>query len=267
MAKRGRVLRDPNMGPGLLIVDGQQYLFALEGVWISEIAPKPGQVVDVEFDATGKVAGVMAISDSVLAKEQADAALQAAKEKGGQLFAQVVAKVGMPNLVAGLLLIVSWFWLNAVVVQGPFGGKIEVTFWQVLGVLNANNIMEVLVSNLHGSAGIYGLLAVVCLVGPFARYLWKDKRAALGGILPLAFIVIVGIMVNSAISNVMGPVPSGGVFADVQREARQEMSKAISYGTGLYLGVLASLYFAGVGLKRYLATKAIEEPVELKPAA
>ena len=30
MAKRGKVLRDANLGPGLLIVEGQQHSFALD---------------------------------------------------------------------------------------------------------------------------------------------------------------------------------------------------------------------------------------------
>ena len=36
MSKRGMALRDPYAGPGLLIVEGQQYPFVLEGVWGSE---------------------------------------------------------------------------------------------------------------------------------------------------------------------------------------------------------------------------------------
>jgi hypothetical protein len=268
MAKRGKVLRDPNSGPGLLIVEGQQYPFALEGVWKSEVAPKPGQVVEVTFDTTtGQIAGITAVPDNVLAKEQADIALQAAKEKGGQILGQIVAKVGMPNLVAGLVLVAAWFWLNAVVVQVPFAGKIEVTFWQVLGVLNASNIIEVLGSASRSSAGMYGFFALVCLAGPFVQYFWKDKRAALGGLLPLVFMVIVGIMVHNSINNAMGPMPSGGMYADMQREAQDEMSKAISYGMGLYLSVLASLYFAGIGLKNYLAAKATEGPVVVQKAA
>lgn len=268
MAKRGKVLRDPNAGPGLLMVEGQQYPFALEGVWKSEIAPKPGQVVEVTFDTTtGQIAGITAVPESQLAKEQAEIAMKAATEKGGEIFGQIVAKVGMPNLVAGLVLFIAWFFLNAVVVTVPFGGKMEVTFWQVLGVLNASNILEVLGSNLHGSAGIYGLFAVVCLAGPFIQYFWKDKRAALGGVLPLVFMVIVWLMVQHSISNAMGPVPSGPMYADMQREAQAEMSKAISYGMGIYLAVLASLYFAGAGLKNYLAAKATEAPVVLQKAA
>ena len=42
MAKRGKVLRDPNAGPGLMIVEGQQHAFFLEGFWQSEVPPKPG---------------------------------------------------------------------------------------------------------------------------------------------------------------------------------------------------------------------------------
>jgi hypothetical protein len=267
MAKRGKVLRDANAGPGLLIVEGQQYQFGLEGVWKSEVPPKPGLVVDVEFDANGQVSGVTAVPESQLAKEQADAALKAAKEKGGQIFGEIVAKVGMPNLVAGLVLFISWFWLNAVVVQVPFGGKVEATFWQVLSVLNARNILEVLGSNLRGSAGTYGFFAIVCLAGPFVQYFWKDKRAILGGLLPLVFMVIIGIMVRNSINNAMGSVPSGGMFGDMQRQAQEEMSKAISYGMGLYLSVLASLYFAAVALKKFLAAKATEGPVVLQKAA
>jgi hypothetical protein len=267
MAKRGKVLRDANAGPGLLIVEGQQYQFGLEGVWKSEVPPNPGLVVEVEFDANGQVSRVTAVPQSQLAKEQADAALKAAREKGGQIFGQIVAKVGMPSLVAGLVIFISWFWLNAVMVQMPFGGKIEATLWQVLSVLNASNILEVLGSNLHGSAGIYGFFALVCLAGPFVQYFWKDKRAILGGLLPLVFMVIIGIMVRNSINNAMGPVPSGGMYADMQRQAQDEMSKAISYGMGLYLSIIASLYFAGVALKKFLAAKATEGPVVLQKAA
>ena len=46
MAKRGKILRDANAGPGLLMVEGQQYPFSLEGVWKSEVPPRPGLPVE-----------------------------------------------------------------------------------------------------------------------------------------------------------------------------------------------------------------------------
>jgi len=260
MAKRGKVLRDPISGPGLLMVEGQQYSFALEGVWKSEVPAKPGLAVDVEFDPAGKIASITAVSESQLAKEQTEAALKAAKDQGGKILGQIVAKVGMANLVAGAVLVITWFFLTAGSLQGPLGGRLEFTFWQVLGFLNTNNFMEVLERNGHPSAGIYGLLALIALAGPFVHYFWKDKRAALGGVLPLLFMVVIGIMVRSSIGNAMGG-PASGPFGDMQRQAQEEFMKALSIGMGTYLSVLASLYFAGVAAKNFLAAKATEEHV------
>jgi len=251
MAKRGKVLRDVSTGPGLLMVEGQQYQFTLEGVWKSEVAPKPSQVVDVDFDQTGKITSITAVSDSQLAKEQADKA----KEKGKEIWGSIVAKVGLPNLVAGAVLFIGWFWLTTVSVNVPFGGKLEFTFWQVLGYLNASNILDVMERNGHGSAGIYGFFALVCLAAPFVQYFWKDKRAALGGILPLLFMILVAVMVNHSLSTAMGGDASGA-YADMQKEAQDEMMKAISLGFGAYLSILAGLYFAAIGVKNFLAAKA-----------
>lgn len=64
MSKRGRVLRDPHMGPGLLIVEGKQYPFLMEGLWRSEVPAKPGLVVNVDFDAQGNLLGINAVPQS-----------------------------------------------------------------------------------------------------------------------------------------------------------------------------------------------------------
>lgn len=266
MTKRGKILRDPISGPGLLIVEGQQHTFGLEGVWRSEVPPKPGLPVDVEFEPGGKIASITAVPESQLAKEQTEAALKAAKEQGGKLLGQVVAKVGMPTLIGAGVLFISWMWLTAVSVHPPFGGKLEFTFWQVLGFLNANNFIEVLMSNGRSSTGMYGLLALIALAGPFIPYFWKDKRAALGGLLPLLFMVLVGIMVGNSINNAMGGAASGP-YAEMQKQAQEEMMKAISIGMGVYLSLLVSLYFAGIALKNYLVSRASEQPVLPQKAA
>src|SRR5512147_1427874 len=64
MTKRGKVLRDPTAGPGLLMVEGQQYLFALEPVWKSDVPPKPGLVVDVDLDGSGKIQAITVVPES-----------------------------------------------------------------------------------------------------------------------------------------------------------------------------------------------------------
>jgi hypothetical protein len=256
MTKRGKVLRDTNAGPGLLIVDGKQVQFTLEGLWRSEVPPKPGMVVDVELAADGSITGIAAVADGQLAKEQAEVALAAAKEKGAAFASTMVAKFGMPSLVAAGALIVGWFFLSAVSVKTPLG-SLDFTFWQVLGFLNSSNALENVFQSGRASAstGFYGFLAVAALAGPFIHHFWKDKRAALGGLLPLLFMLLVGFMVNSALSSV-GADADAGLFKEMAARMREEMMKAISVGFGVYLSLIASLYFAGISAKKFLAGQA-----------
>jgi hypothetical protein len=61
---RGKLLREPTQNPGIVMIQGQQFRFQLEGVWSSEIPPKPGLVVDVELDNNLQVIGISAVTDS-----------------------------------------------------------------------------------------------------------------------------------------------------------------------------------------------------------
>ena len=261
MKKRGKVLRDASVGPGLLIAGGQQYPYALEGIWKSEVPPRPGLVVDVEIDANEQVTSIVAVPESQLAKEQAELALAAAKARGGQLFGQLVAKVGMPSLVAGALLVIGWFFLATVSIQMPFLGKLQYTFYQILGFLGSNNMLEAMDRNGHPSAGFYGFLALLALAGPFVQYFWKDKRACLGGLAPLLFMIFVGLMVRS---NIGGAFGNGEDAGELGKQLQEEAMKAISIGMGAYTSLLVSLYFAGVGTMKFLAAKGGAEPVEEK---
>src|SRR5436309_15741473 len=83
MTKRGRVLRDATLGHGLLMVEGQQYKFSLGELRKSENPPRLGQVVNVEFDADGKLAGITAVSELQLIRE--DGETTAASTKSGTL--------------------------------------------------------------------------------------------------------------------------------------------------------------------------------------
>jgi len=64
--KRGKVLRDPHAGPGILIVEGRQYRFWLDGSWNSDVPPKPGLAVDVIFSAQGQIQEITVVSEAVL---------------------------------------------------------------------------------------------------------------------------------------------------------------------------------------------------------
>src|SRR3979411_3254973 len=94
MTKRGKVLRDPHTGPGftgprltlpgLLMIEGRQYWFCLEGVWKSEIPPKPGLAVDVKLDTGGRILAIKAVSDSHLPQEKTERAVGTGQEVGGE---------------------------------------------------------------------------------------------------------------------------------------------------------------------------------------
>lgn len=257
MAKRGKVLRDPHVGPGLLIVEGRQHSFYLEGVWKSEVPPKPGLVVDVDFDARNQVTGITAVPEAQSAKQQAELSFAAAKTKGAALASTAVAKFGLPQLIAAGLLIFSWSFLTAASVQLPFLGRLEFTFWQVLGYLNSGNLFQSLERHANTSSGSYGLLAWVVVCGPFLHHFWRDKRAALGGLLPLAFMLVIGVLVRSSIQGSFAG-PTDGLYGNVQRQAQAEMMQAVSLGGGTFLSMFASFYFAALGLKQFLMTKRSE---------
>lgn len=252
MTKRGKILKDANSGPGMVWVDGQQYPFEMGPVWKSAVPPAAGMAVEVEFAADGSLAGLTQVTESQIAKEQAEAVMNAAREKGGAIVSSAVASFGVPLLVATGLLIVSWFFLSAVSVDALLG-KISFTFWQVLGFVNAGNAWDVVMQGGSGpSAGFYGLFCIIALAGPFVRFVWKDRRACLGGLLPLIFMLFVGIMVRISLQSMTGGTPEGPL-AEVQRQAQAEMMKAISLGPGAYVSAIVSLYLAAVATKQFLA--------------
>jgi hypothetical protein len=257
MTKRGKVLRDTSAGPGLISIDGQHHQFSLEGVWRSDVPPVPGMAVQVEFAQDGSMTAITAVSDSQIAKEQAEAVVQAARQKGKVLASGAVAKFGLPTLVATGLLIVGWFFLSAASIQSLLG-KMDLTFWQLLGYLNSSSAFDTVMQGRSGpSAGFYGFLAMIALAGPFIPYFWKDKRASLGGLLPLLFMLMAGIMLRGSINSSLGG-DVNGPLGEMTRQMREEAMKAVSIGFGSYLSGLVSFYFAGVGVKKFLLARGLE---------
>jgi hypothetical protein len=250
MIKRAKILRDTANGPGLLSIEGRQLSFTLEAHWRSDAPPVIGATVDVDLDEAGAVRFVRLVSDSQLAKEQAEVAMTAARVKGAAL----VARVGGVTLAAAVLLVIGWFFLASLSIDLPFGSKIHLTFWQILELLNVDNPAVAIAQGLKGgSAGFYGFLAIASIAGPFLSYFWKDRRAALGGLLPAVFMLFVAVMVRNALVNLTGGASSAGFMGEMMARAREEMLKAISVGAGVYVSLAVSAYFAFVGARRFLA--------------
>ena len=232
MKRRGKVLRDTTTGRGLLMVEGQQYRFSRTEEWKSECAPSSGQVVDVELDSQGKVCGVTVVPDSQLAMEYVETQAASKHATGRNLASTVIARIGLPSLAAAGLLAATWFFLTSASVQVPFPGRLEFTFWQMLGFLNSGKFSEILDGTGGPSSGLYGVLAIVALAGPLARLVWKDRRALFGGFLPLLFIVAVGIAIQA------------NLHGGIRDQSHIGTLKALSPGLGAYLSILISLYLA-----------------------
>ncbi|MBS1813282.1 MAG: hypothetical protein JSS87_00230 [Acidobacteria bacterium] len=218
----------------------------------------------MEFAEDGSMFGISPVASSQVAKEEAEALMRVAKDKGGAVVGSAVASFGLPLLSATALLIVGWFMLNAVSIDALFG-KLSFSFWQVLGFVNAGNAWDVVMAGRGGpGAGIYGFCAFLAILGPFLRFFWKDRRASLAGMLPLVFMLFVWLMVHSSLQSITGGAVEGP-FADVQRQARDEMMKAISLGMGTYVSLAASLWLAAMSAKNFLFLRASERSSAATP--
>ena len=111
--------------------------------------------VPVRRDTIRAMVSATAVPESQLAKEQAEIALAAARQKGAQLATAAVARFGAPTLAAGAALILGWFFLSTVSITTPLGG-LQFTFWQLLGMLNsgAAGVMQQMGGGGTGAAAI-----------------------------------------------------------------------------------------------------------------
>ncbi len=239
MSKRAKVLRDPYLGPGLLMVEGRQYPFLMGGLWRSEVPAKPGLWVDVDFDEHGNIRGITAVPEAQLNEERADI-----KHKT----AFTLSKFWLIRLLAVGLLAASWLFLTAVSVQVPFLGNVQLTFWQVLGYVNTGSHLPSLVSRDNPDPGFYGLLAVAALIGPFLQHLTKHKPAELGSLMPLVFTLAIGLIARARLVNF-----------NTGFSAQAQMAGGLSVGLGTYLSIVVALYLAVMSIKNVLVNEPASE--------
>lgn len=265
MKQRGRVIQEASNGKGIISSSGNQYEFEIAGMWKSDAAPKADMVVEIELDSAGKVCTVYAVSESDLAKEQAEKAMQAAKEKGAALYGELSSQFGKPVLAAVAALIVAWFFLDVITIKLTATNSLGISFWQLLGLVNSGENLSAQMG-LNASKGIYGLLAVVALAGPFISRFWKDPKAHLGYCLPLALMLMVGLKIYFGIQDAaeqsqaeldaLGSNPFGGMARAMLGNMMDQVLKAIHIGVGGYVATAASAYLAFAGMKKFLAAKA-----------
>jgi hypothetical protein len=244
MAKRGRVLREPYAGPGLVMVEGRQYPL-VQDLWRSEVRARPGLAVNVDFDPNGNLRSITAIPESMDGKQEN-------VPPGGLgigTLAQEDANLGIALLVqfsAAMLLLVSWCSLTAVSIHLPFSDSVELTFWQVLGYLNAGGLRQISEMAATPDAGAMGFAAILVLAGPLIHFFSADRRAALGGVLPLGFILYIAYLVNSSLRGI-----ASGQATRVPRESFSD----VSIGFGTYVFVSLAIYMAVLSAKQFMAAR------------
>jgi len=244
MAKRGRVLREPYAGPGLVMVEGRQYPL-VQDLWRSEVRARPGLAVNVDFDPNGNLRSITAIPESMDGKQEN-------VPPGGLgigTLAQEDANFGIALLVqfsAAMLLLVSWCSLTAVSIHLPFSDSVELTFWQVLGYLNAGGIRQISEMAATPDAGAMGFAAILVLTGPLIHFFSADRRAALGGVLPLGFILYIAYLVNSSLR---------GIASEQATRVPRESFSDVSIGFGTYVFVSLAIYMAVLSAKQFMAAR------------
>ena len=261
---RGSILRDTQIGPGLLSVGGRQLPFTLEQHWRSERPPVTGARVDVLLDGE-QVAAVTLVDDAQIAKEMAkDMGAQASQaagllaSRGRQLWGRAVAEFGTVPLVALGSLWLGWWVFDWVAVRVVGSQVASYSFWDMVRMLAAPNALEAMQYG-QGGFGLWSIVALACAAAPLLPLLWRDRRASWGLAAPLLFMLVQGGRLYWGISSAatalqqqMGGLSGamGRMARDMSSELQAQILKSISLGLGLYLSLAAAAVLAVVALIR-----------------
>lgn len=256
MPKRGKVLRDPHFGPGLLIVEGKQYPFLMEGIWRSDVPAKPGLVVNVDFGSDGNLNSITAVPQAQLDQEQAELAEFGSAARNTIFGSWALEAVTLTRLTVTGLLSLCWFFLTAVSIQLPVFGKLNFTFWQALGSLNSGDFLQ-LSDTGSSDPGIFGLLAILALAGPFLHSFWKDRRALVGGLFPLGFMVVVACLISSAIQRALAAQVTGP-HEQLPATLGYGSFQVLSVGFGTYLSAALAAYLAALSARQLFGSKRLQ---------
>lgn len=253
MTKRGKVLRVPGEAPGLLMVEGRQFRFALDDLWTSAVPPVPGLVVEVKVDSKSQLTAIFVPADAQSQCKRE--ALSSRRHKAIQNIANVIGRIGVMNIAVALVLVVAWRFLTNVSLQLPLVGRLDFTFWQVLGLIHEKHIVPI-VHLRHGlySVGYYGWLAAAALVGPFLTHIWKDRLALFGGVVPLVFTIIIWMLARTMLQNALS-ASIGETYADLGRNLRLGFLSVASFKIGAYLSIIAGVYFTFAAARQCFARR------------
>ncbi len=243
---RGTVIKVPDTTPGLLILNGNQRQFMLEGVWKSSVAPEPNMTVEVELDDADTITAIVAVDSAQLARERFNELSGKIGAKIGDLtkrpgndglkiaqefLRKLAARMGVVALGATVLMWVALFFLPGYKFDLGFVGSQSYSLWEFIGLnLTLSGGIEI-------SHGFWGLIGFLSILAPFVTPFIPDPRAKFANLLPLVYFITSIFAERSSLAKVLQVpgVPDAGLGASMQ------------IGTYLVLG--ASLVLAAMVLK------------------
>jgi hypothetical protein len=164
--------------------------------------------------------------------------------------------------IAIACLIVGWFFTSTLVVSF---GSLEhgVRFFDMSAVIADPTRLFFGIDSLMQRV-VFGLICIACLGGPLLPQLLQRRAAWLGYLAPLVLMVLCGAILFSKTSGEFFSTPGNagtvtGSFIrfanDLVNRGGGLVAKHISVGAGGYLALIASVFLAVHGLRRYRQTQ------------
>jgi hypothetical protein len=193
---------------------------------------------------------------------QNDAATATGKTPTSRRTALVSAlkDVEVPTWAAISLIFVGWFLLDTLRVDwGPL--QHHIAFYQMAAVIGSPVRLFTGVERYGLGTALFVLLCCATALAPAAPYLRRHRFAWIGGTAPLILMVLCAIFVQARVSGDI--FPAHGALADTLSNdlrhlashllgnASASASRHVSFVSGGYLSLLASLYLSARALKGF----------------
>lgn len=236
---QGTIIRTPGNSPGLLVVDGRQKTFTLEGVWKSPVAPAVNMAVEIELDDGGSIRGLTARDSQQVAREKLNQIGGAAQQHGKEAaeiarqgVGELAARMGKVTMGAAIIHAIAWFSFPALTLGENFSNAARTLTLRNLVGIDPNTNLETTPSN-HGLFALLGLLAIAA---PFAAPFLRNRKARFLYAVPLVYLVIAVFVICSDLNTLFGRHYANFV------DAMNLLGFSIGYGT--FVLVIATLVLA-----------------------
>ncbi len=237
---RGTVIKVPDATPGILVVSGKQYLFTLESVWKSAMAPSPNQPVAIELDSAGGLSAITVIDPQQVAKERLGELGTVAQARGRELIEQLrpvlaamTARMGAVTLGAAVLVWIASYWLPAGGLAGGESAWGSYSFRTLLGTDLGDP--GSLASPGH-ARGLLRFLAFVAIAVPFTVPFIRSTWSRYLNAAPFAAVLVGWLVIHENVVKSFGGVPG--------------MENPFGFKWGFYVLVIACLALASGALKK-----------------